>query len=146
MTAVLRSTRLKKLLLLAEANERRLAQQLAAANREVEDAHARSQDLQGYRASQPIARLRNSRPAPAFADARRFFEKLTVAIKQQKSEVNGAQVRHSLASAAWAEARLRVMRFERLIEKADRQQQQHDNRSEQKIFDEQAQRRFRSSR
>lgn len=142
MSTRVRAERLRKLLLLSEANERRFAQRLAASNRDLEGARSRTQELQGYRASQPTARLRKSRSTPAFADARRFFEKLTVAIKQQKSEVGGAEVRHNLASAAWADARLRVLRFERLIKQADREQQRQDQSREQKIFDEQAQRRF----
>ena len=138
-----RSERMAPVQRVLDGTERQRARDMGAAQRSLDAAETRLQELQQYH----LDYLRNFQQAAragsnvmALRDFQAFLGRLEEAIRQQEQIV--AQARQGVAGSTqrWQSAALRVKAVETVVDKWQGDERRHEQRLEQKETDERAQR------
>lgn len=138
-----RAKRLQPVQQLADENERRLAQSVAALDRRLADAETKLTELQRYKhdyENQFSARASTGMGATALRDYQAFLARLSEAIRQQGALVQRARIERDLERGRWQEAATRAKAVDHVIERWRLEERQALDRRDQRESDERAQR------
>jgi flagellar FliJ protein len=138
-----RAKRLQPVQQLADENERRLAQSVAAFDRRLAEAETKLMELTRYRQEyehQFSARAGLGMGATALRDYQAFLARLTEAIRQQGTLVQRARIERDLERTRWQEAATRAKAVDHVMERWRIEERHALDRREQRESDERAQR------
>lgn len=138
-----RAKRLQPVQHLAEENERRIAQSLAAHERRVTEAEAKCGELERYR--KEYEKLFTERAGFGIGvtdlrDYQAFLARLSEAIRQQQTIVQRARIERDLERTRWQEAAVRAKAIDHVIDRWQDEERRTSVRREQRESDERAQR------
>lgn len=131
-----RSLRLKKILSVAEAEERSLGMQTGKAQKKLLEENRKLGELNAYRESY-AARARNASALSSahFKDYQNFLARLDQAARLQQQAVNDCEKNLDLHRRRWLVKRQRVESLERVQERYRQQELSHADRIEQRTLD-----------
>ena len=143
-----RAKRLQPVQHLAEENERRIAQSLAAHERRVSEAEAKCGELERYR--KEYEKLFTERAGFGIGvtdlrDYQAFLARLSEAIRQQQTIVQRARVERDLERTRWQEAAVHAKAIDHVIDRWQDEERRASERREQRESDERAQRKVHRS-
>ncbi|MDX1517839.1 MAG: flagellar export protein FliJ [Woeseiaceae bacterium] len=131
-----RSLRLKKILSVAEAEERSLGMRTGRAQRKMLEENRKLGELNAYRENYAAkARSANALSSAHFKDYQNFLSRLDQAVRSQQQVVNDCAKNLELHRRRWLVKRQRVESLERVRERYREQELAHEDRIEQRKLD-----------
>ncbi len=131
-----RSARLKKILSVAEAEERSLGMQTGRAQKKLLEEKRKLGELNAYRESYAArARSANALSSAHWKDYQNFLSRLDQAVRSQQQVVNDCEKNLELHRRRWLVKRQRVESLERVQDRYRQQEVAHADRIEQRTLD-----------
>lgn len=131
-----RSARLRKILSVAEAEERSLGMRTGRAQKKLLEENRKLGELNAYRESYAArARSASALSSAHWKDYQNFLSRLDQAVRSQQQVVNDCKKNLELHRSRWLVKRQRVESLERVQERYRQQELSHADRIEQRTLD-----------
>ena len=138
-----RSKRMQPIQELVELKEKNMARRLAECQRTLSERETRLQELTQYRDSYVEQHMSTETANPVhLQEYQLFIGKLNHAIVEQERLVASGQADLDVMHAQWADSRAKSNAIQKAVERMQKNEQAHLNRTEQKASDEMASLRF----